>query len=233
MGAVTPTSCPAWRGRLAMWAVGGLEPDEAHLVGEHLAVCAACREEADELAGVTRLLSTVDLSSVDPSVTTGSDRDAVSTTTATPVVEPLRGTGSGAGSRGERAVRRAAVAVGTVAATVALVASVVSAAAGSVAAPPGRSVTLHGANGVRATVALTAEPWGARAVLDEVGQPAGTTYTVSMESSPGYRWVAGSYRTGSGSGPMEVQLTCPVSPGQITGVWITDPSGRTVLDGYA
>ena len=113
-----------------------------------------------------------------------------------------------------------------------MVGSVLAATAGSVAAPPGRSVLLAGEPGVRATVALTAEPWGSSAVLDEAGQSPGATYTVSMESTPGYRWVAGSYRT-SGSGPVEVQLTCPVSPGQITEVWVTDPGGHTVLSGYA
>ncbi len=66
MGAVSPRSCPAWRGRLAMWAVGGLEQDEADLVAEHLAACEPCREEADDLDGIARLLSTVDLASVDP-----------------------------------------------------------------------------------------------------------------------------------------------------------------------
>ncbi len=234
MGAVTARSCPAWRGRLAMWAVGGLELDEADLVAEHLAGCVACREEADDLEGVTRLLSTVDIGAIDPTGPLGIDRPGDDSSL---VGRDGRGRRGGAsrenGSRVERAARRAALGFGSVAAAIAMVASALAATAGSVAAPPGRSVTLRGERGVRATLALTAEPWGARAVLDEVGQSPGGAYTVSMESRPGYRWVAGTYRTGSGSGPTKVQLTCPVSPGQITEVWVTDPSGHTVLSGYA
>jgi hypothetical protein len=211
-----------------MWAVDGLDQDEAGLVAAHLASCSACREEADELEGVVHFLSQVDVGALD--VASGSERDD-----ATTLVPPGPGRAGLAspelGSWRERVARRAAVAVGTVAATIAVAASVVAASAGSVASPPGRSVTLRGENGVRATVALTSEPWGSKAVLSEAGQSAGTPYTVSMESSSGYRWVAGSYRTSSGS--TQVQLTCPVSPSQIAEVWVTGPSGHTVLSGYA
>jgi Putative zinc-finger len=214
-----------------MWAVDGLDPEEKDLVATHLAGCAACRAEADELEGVVRLLSAVDVASIDLGESSGSERPDETT---------LRAPGTGGrgiatpepGSWAERVARRAAVAVGTVAAAVAVAASVVAASAGSVAAPPGRSMVLHGGDGVRATVALTAEPWGSRAVLTEDGESAGAPYTVSMESGSGYRWVAGTYRT-TGSGSMQVQLTCPVSPVQITEVWVTGPNGQTVLSGYA
>jgi hypothetical protein len=216
-----------------MWAVGGLEVDEVVLVDEHLATCTSCREEADELEGVARLLSTVDLASIDEASPVAGESGLGATAGAdSRPAHPAIGA-SERGSRGERTLRRFAVAVGTVAASVALVASVVAASAGSVAAPPARSVTLHGQADVRATVALTATSWGSRAVLRETGQPPGTAYTVSMESSSGYSWVAGSYRTGYGSGSMRVHLSCPVSPGHVSEVWVTDPSGRTVLDGYA
>jgi hypothetical protein len=239
MGTVTPRSCRAWRGRLAMRAVDGLDVDEADLVAAHLAGCAPCREEADELEVVAGLLSTVDVSAIDPVEPSPTHGSAERSATERPGAERAaasegggRGLPSaGPGSWAERAARRAAVAVGTVAAAVAVTASLLAASAGSVAAPPGRSVTLHGQAGVRASVLLTAEPWGSRAVLSEDGQTAGSPFTVSMESSSGYRWVAGSYRTGSK--PLQVQLTCPVAPGQITEVWVTGPSGQTVLSGYA
>ena len=41
---------------LAAWAMGRLDPDEALAFQAHLESCATCRREADEVAGVPRLL---------------------------------------------------------------------------------------------------------------------------------------------------------------------------------
>ncbi|MGA8723997.1 MAG: zf-HC2 domain-containing protein, partial [Acidimicrobiales bacterium] len=89
---MTPRSCPAWRGRLAMWAVDGLDPAEADLVATHLDGCAACREEADELEAVVHLLSKVDAASIDLAEASVSDRDDTA-----PLVAPGTG-GRGTGS---------------------------------------------------------------------------------------------------------------------------------------
>jgi anti-sigma factor RsiW len=42
---------------LALYALGGLEPDELQRVEAHLAVCSACRQEADRLLALTVLVS--------------------------------------------------------------------------------------------------------------------------------------------------------------------------------
>ena len=81
-----------------MWAVDGLDPAEADLVATHLAGCAACREEADELEAVVHLLSKVDVASIDLAEASGSDRDD-----ATPLVAP--GTGGTAPARPSRRAR--------------------------------------------------------------------------------------------------------------------------------
>ena len=49
--------CPAGgRPEVAGWVLGALEPGEAIRFGEHLLVCAACRQAAAEFEPVSRML---------------------------------------------------------------------------------------------------------------------------------------------------------------------------------
>ncbi len=235
MGAVSPFACTAWRGRLAMASVGRLQPDEADAVTTHVSRCAACRAEADQLADVVGLL------------------DSVGDAALRVVAGPLDGSGSsgaglgpgelgkslgarledrGHGVRGGKVARRVLLGAGAAAACVALVVAVATGSGGPVA-PSATRVALRG-GGVAAAVTLSPGPsFGTRAVLAESGQAAGGPYTVTMVSSDGYRWVSGSYLGRSGSGVVRAVLTCPVEPGQIRQIWVTDPSGKTVLRGTA
>jgi hypothetical protein len=120
--------------------------------------------------------------------------------------------------------------VGALAAAAAAVVAVL--ALGATPAPASKTVALTGARGVQASVSLTAQSSGTRATLHESGQAAGQVLTVSMRTSSGHWWVAGSYRTVARTGPLEVQMTCAVQSNQITEVWVSDQSGHTVLDGY-
>ena len=100
------------------------------------------------------------------------------------------------------------------AAVVAVAAAVVAVVALSTSpTPPIRTVALTGQPGVVASISLSTQSWGTRATLRESGQAPGQVLTVSMKSSSGRWWVAGSYRTTGRSGTVEVQLSCAV-PGQ-------------------
>jgi hypothetical protein len=97
---------------------------------------------------------------------------------------------------------------------------------------PGRVVALTGQEGVRATVSLTSQTWGTGATLRESGQAPGQVLTVSMRTSTGQWWMAGSYRTVSRAGSLVVPLACAVPSNEITDVWVSDQAGHTVLNGY-
>jgi hypothetical protein len=115
------------------------------------------------------------------------------------------------------------------AAIVVLVALAVATHGGPVA--PTTTVALVGQPGVRATVALSAQGGGTAATLDVAGEPAGRVFSVTMRSGAGGWWVAGSYRTTGGPGAQVVHLSCGLAPDRITGVWVSDQTGRVVLSG--
>ncbi len=170
--------------------------------------------------------------------------------TTAPATGPARGQRVGAVRRGADRpvgdrVRRTFVGVGAVLAAVAAALSVTTAAGSGVGAGVasgpvrggstaiGTDVALTGEAGVTATARLEARTWGTKVVLSESGEPGGQVLTVSMKTSSGRWWVAGSYQTGAEGGAVRVELTCAVPPRAITDVWVTDQSGRTVLNGVA
>src|ERR1019366_3978557 len=57
VGRMTAQGCVRWQGELAMQALGKLEPDAATALQAHLDGCAACREEAAELAPLAAALA--------------------------------------------------------------------------------------------------------------------------------------------------------------------------------
>jgi len=229
VGGVTPRECTEWQGIMAMDAVGETTADESRGLAEHLEHCDQCASDAVDVRSAARALAFLDRSQLD-SLTGGVD-------SVDPSVVGGRVAGPEPASLDEaraRALRgrrgRAAAVVGAVAAVAAAVLAVVALSAGSGA--PTRTVALTGQRGVVASVSLTTQSWGTRATLRETGQAAGQVLTVSMKSSSGRWWVAGSYRTTGRPGTVEVQLSCAVQADQITAVWVSDQAGNTVLDGY-
>jgi hypothetical protein len=81
---------------------------------------------------------------------------------------------------------------------------------------------------VSAKAVLTGRAWGTTITLHEEGLPGGKVYTVSMRTAKGMWRVAGTYRPVSGHS-VDVTMACAVPLGQITGVRVSDSSGRQVL----
>jgi anti-sigma factor RsiW len=203
----------------AMHALGRLDPHEESQLRAHLEECAACRAESIDLAGMEAALGLVDPAHLDD------------------VTEPAIPLESARWERvrweRHRRVRMTATRwamAGMAAAAVAAIALVVVSIPGAPA--PTRTVALNGAPGVHASVVLTSKAWGTQATFEESGQKAGQVWTVSMETSPGSWWVAGSYRTLGSDGQVQVMLSCAVPADQITHVWVSDGAGHTVLRGY-
>ena len=81
-----------------------------------------------------------------------------------------------------------------------------------------------------ASITLRPSPSGSDVTLREHGQPVGQDFVVTMQSTSGSWWQAGSYHTAGTS--VRAQLACAVQPSEITRVWVRDGSGATVLSGY-
>lgn len=212
---MTPLDCERWRGDLAMAAVDRLEAPERRALATHLAACASCRGELAELESVARALVLADPALVQPGLqSVPSPRPGPSLALApAPSVHHrprLRWALGGLG-----------VAAALAAATLLWLGPM---------SPQAITVSLRGSKGVQATAVLTAEHWGTDLSLLVAGQPAGDIYRVSMESTAGTWWQAGSYRAENGS--VHVDLACGVDPRQVDRIWVENSAGRVVLQAY-
>jgi hypothetical protein len=217
---MTGADCDRWRGMQAMHAIGRLDAEEEAELRAHQAGCPECQVESTELAGVESALRLADLAHLGDGAELAIPLESARWERIRRERHRRRG----------RAATRWAMA-GMAAAAVAAVALVVV----SIQQPsnPTKTVALSGTSGVHASVVLTAKAWGTQATFKESGQEAGQVWTVSMETSPGSWWVAGSYRTVGPNGSVQVVLACAVPADRITHIWVKDGSGHTVLHGYA
>ncbi len=238
-----------WRETLAVDAIGCAGPDESLRLEAHLRGCEGCRQEARSLQAVVAALGSVDSARVVDLAGVpahGTSRAVVPAapaggTASVDVLRPGRPSGRPTGPRaawagfGRRT--RGSIAAGVAAMAVAALVLGVMLTGGS-GVPnmtrfhAAKTVDLSGSAGIDATVSLTAHGEGTLATIHGSGGQPGEVLTVSMASSSGRWWVAGSYRASGGPAPAVVHLTCGAPEGQITEVWVSDPSGRAVLSGY-
>jgi hypothetical protein len=218
MGSVTPDGCEHWQGLLALEVVGQLTETDRLALGAHLDGCPACRDQRHDLAGLARILP-----AADPDHLGGHD---VPFELQSAVFDRLR-----ADARQHRRTRGARYVLGAVAAAVVALALVFG-LSGSTGAPrTGHTVALVGAAGVRASARLMSEPWGTAIDLQETGQTGGQVLTVSMRSTSGSWWAAGTYDTVTGR-TVRVDLACGVPASKISSIWVRDKAGHTVLHAY-
>jgi predicted anti-sigma-YlaC factor YlaD len=204
---------------MAMHVFGDLSREEEIGLLAHLEGCVECRAISVELAQTFTALGYVDPS-------------AVESTAAVPpaLFERVLGDLHEADilRRRRRVARMAALAgVGAVAASLILI----GVFAAHPTTPVQRTVALRGAPTVKASVMLIDESWGTKVDLHESGLPGGGVYTVSMSTSSGTWWTAGTYRTVSGQG-VDATMTCAVSLSKITGIRVRNGAGQTVLSSY-
>jgi hypothetical protein len=214
---MTPDRCEHWQGLLALEVVGQLTENDRLALSAHLDGCSACRDQRADLAGLARILP-----AADPAHLGGHD---VPFELQTAVFDRLR-----ADARQHRRARLTRYGLGAVAAVAVAVALVVG-LSGTAAPPAGHTVALVGGAGVKATARLTSEAWGTAIHLQETGQAGGQVLTVSMRTTGGSWWAAGTYDTGTGH-TVQVDLACGVPASKIESIWVRDKAGRTVLRGY-
>jgi hypothetical protein len=95
-----------------------------------------------------------------------------------------------------------------------------------------RIESLHGSPKVTASVVLTSRVWGTAVDFREHGLAGRSVYVVSMETSSGRWWVAGTYRA-AGTRSVKAVMACPLPLKEITGIRVTDASGTPILESYA
>ena len=140
----------------------------------------------------------------------------------------LRRLESEAADERHRTRRRVGV-LAAIGATVAGIAAAIALVVSSVPAPFGRVVALSGAPGTVASISLVPSTSGTDVVLHERGQPVGQDFVVTMKSSSGTWWQAGSYHTSGAS--VRAELTCAVPPSAITQIWVRNSTGRDGAEG--
>jgi len=189
--------CPAWRGDLAMMAVGRLEPDRRAAVQAHLDGCATCRGVLNELRSTARTLS-FDLEDSWRHVPAGRD----------PVAPPRIVDAALAQVRQEvagRRRRRIRLMAATVAAGLALFfGGVLTGHQTSVSTTDdaAQQVTLatvaDGGTGAEVSAALTPRPWGTKVTLTATGLAPGQQVAVWLVDKNGKRVPCGTFTPPSG-----------------------------------
>ncbi|HUY64608.1 MAG TPA: hypothetical protein VMV14_08850 [Acidimicrobiales bacterium] len=94
-----------------------------------------------------------------------------------------------------------------------------------------RTFALTGERHVHASVSLTSETWGTSLLVNESGQPGGQIMWVSMRTTSGTWWEAGTFKSVSGHG-VEVAMACALTNSRIESVWIKNAAGQVVLHAY-
>jgi len=205
-----------WQGLMALEVVGQLDGDQRVALDAHADQCDSCRDERRAMASLSQAMEGADPDRIDPAAV------------PLPLEQAVLGFLHGAERRMLVTKRRRHVLVGAAAAAcLVLLGLGLSAAGGS----SGTALRLSGNGAVSAGAVLSAESWGTSVRLTETDPRATTMLTVWMRTAGGSWWEAGTYRVSRGRS-VDVTMACAVPTPQITGLWIRNPEGRTVLQGY-
>ena len=246
-------TCDEIRPQLGAYVLGGLEPEEAAEVREHLAHCPECAREHAELAELPAKLDLIEAPEEAlqrPSLTRVAIHDRLFERRATPKRRRPFGRGPVVAASGGAAVARRpllrgharlAGAVAALAAAVTL-AVVVLAGGGSSPVNPPSAVAAElnpgpGAPRAHGTAWLHAVPAGTAVKLSAQGLPGGRSYELWCVRWDG-RWVsAGTFEAGR-DGHANVRLTAAVGRGEYGQILVTPrtstkrPAMRGAVMGY-
>jgi anti-sigma factor RsiW len=217
---VSGVACEQWHEAIAMSLFGDLSANEQAGLTAHLEGCLDCRAVAEEFAETYRMLSYVDPTNVTPTA-------SVPPELTDQVLRHLH-------REGRQLQRRRRLRVGVLSGVglVSAALNLIAVLSANSSTPTQRTLALRGPSTVSATAVLSARSWGTSLALHERGLPGGKVYTVSMETSSGAWWVAGTYRSVSDH-PVDATMSCAVKMSQITGLRVMDSSGNVVLTSYS
>lgn len=217
MGAMSTATCEQARGQLALAAIGRLPENERLALQAHLDGCEECRVELAHLSKLGPALSAAEPDRIDH---------------ASEIPESLRASVlQSLGAEAAKHHRSARVRFASAAAVVLLAlgaVGVVAALEGSHNTPPSQTFALSGPGGAHASVQLVSESWGTSVEMNASGQKGGQVLTVSMRTTDGSWWEAGTYQTVS-AGHVDVIMGCALPASSIDAVRVTNASGQQVL----
>ncbi|QSZ50303.1 zf-HC2 domain-containing protein [Arthrobacter sp. D5-1] len=207
---------------LGAYLLGGLEPDEARTFEDHLATCAECRHELEELVSLPALLDAVPRAdAVALTVTGGTDTLSPLEPEALPekVLVDLS-------VRRRTSRRRWAALVGAVAAA--------CLAVGFLAGPllnqppkPDASYSVQSDNGLQLTVGMVKKNWGTELAVEGRSMPLEGTLYLWVKGRDGAEERTCGW-TATQSGRIKITGATPVQLAGIAGVELRDEAEKTV-----
>lgn len=208
---------------LGAYLLGGLEPAEAASFDQHLAVCAECRQELDELASLPALLDSIPVS------------DAVALTAAAahertlvppePVPVPRRLLDELAARRRKVRRRWAATVAATAAACLAL--GIMASQLLNQPAKPDATYSVAASSGLEVTVGLVKKTWGTELAVDGRSLPAAGTLSLWVKDRDGGEDRACAW-TATPTGRVRITGATPVQLTRIASVEMRDAQQQTV-----
>jgi hypothetical protein len=224
-----PEACAERRDDLAAWAVAQIDPEREAALDAHLATCAACRREADELLAVAAVALSVDPAQLGAAPVAPPAADRVAEAMEPPADLGARISARIRRERRRQTRRRALVAaVGAAAAAAVVVVSLVALSGDD---GPGRvrgeqfAFTKLPA-GATATAVVGEDPGGSVVQLSATGLDPGTTYALWLSDPETHpeRVPAGTFRPDD-DGTVDVVLHCALPAHAVGRVWATSPDG--------
>jgi hypothetical protein len=224
-----PEACAAWREDLAAWLVAQIGPDREAALEEHLAGCAACREEADSLSAVAAVSLAADPAPERAPVTARADDDLPPADLGARITARIA-----AERRGGTLRRGALVALGCAAAAVVLVVGVLVAGGGGGAdlePLEGDDYAFTVGTG-EAIVAADPDTGGSIVHLEASQLDPELTYALWLAVPGGGRddrIPAGTFQP-EPDGTVVVRLQSAMPPDEAGRVWATTPDFQLALD---
>ncbi|SDP46324.1 Putative zinc-finger [Arthrobacter sp. ok909] len=210
---------------LGAYLLGGLEPAEAAAFEQHLAVCADCRQELDELASLPALLDAVpvpDAVALTAAAAAARDRALVR---QEPVPVPRRLLDELA--RRRRTVRRRWIAAVGGAAAACLALGILAGPLLNQPAKPDASYSVTASSGLEVTVGLAKKTWGTELAVDARSLPVDGTLSLWVKDRDGGEDRACAW-TATPTGKVRITGATPVQLAKIASVEMRNEQQQTV-----
>ncbi|AOY69762.1 zf-HC2 domain-containing protein [Arthrobacter sp. TES] len=205
---------------LGAYLLGGLEPDEARAFEDHLAACADCRGELEELESLPALLDAVPAADAVALTVAGGSQPLAPLETVPPSLLVDLST------RRRKSRRRWAAVVGAVAAAC-LALGFLSGPLLNQPPKPDATYSVQSGDGLQLTVGMVKKTWGTELAVEGRSMPLEGTLYLWVKGRDGAEERTCGW-TATPSGRIKITGATPVQLTGIAGVELRDDSDKTV-----